>query len=198
MAASNGPMPAAGICFSWIRLFFPSGARREEKKNQYLGAQHDGHHFRIEVAVNHCHLVTFVRHCTFKPSFFSPSSSFHSFLPYPIVWIPLVTFYVAIWKLEGKRSSTRESLWNQLVDWFSIYFCLTTPSSSLISSSCLFRPPLCPSRNLFVVYLHSLMPDKDKLDVLCFCGQFSVPVCKWNPLGVLVDGCEKLESLSEW
>jgi len=24
------------------------------------------------VAVRHCHLVTFVRHCTFKPSFFSP------------------------------------------------------------------------------------------------------------------------------
>lgn len=171
--------------------------KRRKKKSILGSTAWQGHHFRIEVAVNHCHLVTFVRHCTFKPSFFSPSSPFHSFLPQPIVWIPPVTFYVAIWKLEGRRSSTRESLWNQLVDWFSSNFCLATSSPSLISSCCLFRPPLCPSRNLFVVYLHSPMPDKDKLDVLCSSAQFSVPVCKWNPLGVLVDGCEKLESLSE-
>lgn len=129
---SSGLMPVAGICFDWIRLFFfsPSGAPREEAKKSILGSTAwQEHHFRIEVAVRHCHLVTFVRHCTFKPSFFSPSSSFHSFLPLPIVWIPLVTFYVAIWKLEGKRSSARESLCNQLVvvvDRFAIYFCLAT------------------------------------------------------------------------
>lgn len=33
MAASNGPVPAAGICFNWIRFFFfPFCAPREEKK----------------------------------------------------------------------------------------------------------------------------------------------------------------------
>lgn len=42
MAASIGLLPAAGICFKWIRLFFFSfSAPREEKKNQYLGALHD-------------------------------------------------------------------------------------------------------------------------------------------------------------
>lgn len=159
-----------------------------------------GHHFRIEVAVSHCHLVTFVRHCTFKPSFFSPSSCLHSLLPEPIVWIPPVTFYVAIWKLEGKRSSARDSLWNQLVDWLGIYFCLARPPHPtlfLISSPCLPRPLLCSRRNLFVVYLHSLIPDKDKADVSPSSGQFSLPVCKWNPLGALVDGCEKLKNLVE-
>lgn len=42
MAASNGPMPAAGICFNWIRLFFfLLCSKRRKKKNQYLGARHD-------------------------------------------------------------------------------------------------------------------------------------------------------------
>lgn len=43
MAASNGPVPAAGICFNWIRLFFfrLCSKRGGEKKNQYLGARHD-------------------------------------------------------------------------------------------------------------------------------------------------------------
>lgn len=100
--------------------FFSPRSALQRRKKSILGQEH---HFRIEVAVRDCHLVTFVRHCTFKPSFFSPFPS----LPQPIVWIPLVTFYVAIWKLEGKRSSARASLWNQLVDRFSIYFCLTTP-----------------------------------------------------------------------
>lgn len=82
MAASNGTVPAARICFNWIRLFLPPPVLREKNKKSILGSTAwQGHHFRIEVAVRHCHLVTFVRHCTFKPSFFSPSSSFHSFLP---------------------------------------------------------------------------------------------------------------------
>lgn len=40
MAASNGPVPGAGICFNWIRLFF-SVLLEKGKKNQYLGARHD-------------------------------------------------------------------------------------------------------------------------------------------------------------
>lgn len=165
-----------GSVSTGLDFFFPSVLQEKGKKSILGSTAWQGHHFRIEVAVRHCHLVTFVRHCTFKPSFFSPSSSLHSFLPQPIVWIPPVTFYVAIWKLEGKRSSARESLWNQLVDWFSIYFCFATPPSSfLISSSCLPRPPLCSRRNLFVVYLHSLLPDKDKPDVSPSSGQFLCP-----------------------
>lgn len=41
MAASNGPVPAAGICFSWIRLFFFLWCSRRREKNQYSGARHD-------------------------------------------------------------------------------------------------------------------------------------------------------------
>lgn len=159
----------------------------------------EGDHSRIEVAVRHCHLVTFVRHCTFKPSFFSPSSSLHPFLPWPIVWIPLVAFYVQIGKLEAKRSSVRDSLWSHnggLVQHL-LLFSSPPPTSFLISSSCLPRPPLCSRRNLLVVHLHSLIPDKDKPDVSPSSGQFLCPFCKWNPLGVLVDGCEKLEICAE-
>lgn len=138
----------------------------------------EGDRSRIEVAVRHCHLVTFVRHCTFKPSFFSPSSSLHSFLPRPIVWIPLVAFYVQIGKLEGKRSSVRDSLWSHnggLVQHLLLFCSAPPPSSFLISSSCLPRPPLCSRRNFLVVYLHSLIPDKDKADVSPSSGQFLCP-----------------------
>lgn len=139
----------------------------------------EGDRSRIEVAVSHCHLVTFVRHCTFKPSFFSPSSSLQPFLLRPIVWIPLVAFYVQIGKLEGKRSSVRDSLWSHnggLVQHL-LLFCSPPlpPPSFLISSSCLPRPPLCSRRNLLVVYLHSLIPDKDKADVSPSSGQFLCP-----------------------
>jgi len=62
-----------GIGFNGIRLFFsPPSELREERKINTRERGVTGHHFRIEVAVSHCHLVTFVRHCTFKPSFFSP------------------------------------------------------------------------------------------------------------------------------
>lgn len=37
MAASNGPVPGAGICFNWIRLFFFC-APREGGKKSILGS----------------------------------------------------------------------------------------------------------------------------------------------------------------
>lgn len=187
-----------GSVSTGLNYFSLSLCSKGRKKNQYLGSTAwQEHHFRIEVAVRHCHLVTFVRHCTFKPSFFSPSSSFHSFLPRPIVWIPLVTFYVAIWKFEGKRSSARESLWNQLVDWCSIYFCLRPPSS--FSHFILLSPQT--SIVLLEEFICSVFAFSDTRQgqgwCLAFLWTVSLPVCKWNPLGTLVGGCEKLEILTE-
>lgn len=153
-------------------------------------------HSRIEVAVRHCHLVTFVRHCTFKPSFFSPSSSLHPFLPRPIVWIPLVAFYVQIGKLEGKRSSVRDSLWSH--------------NSGLVQHLLLFSSPLPPillSHFILLSPQTSIVVQKEftcseftffdtrqgQARCVAFLWTLSLPVCKWNPLGVLVIRCEKLE-----
>ena len=40
MAASNGPVPAAGICFNWIRLFFSVCAPREEGEKKINTWEH--------------------------------------------------------------------------------------------------------------------------------------------------------------
>lgn len=38
MAASNGPVPAAGSCFNWIRLFFFLLCSKRRKKKSILGS----------------------------------------------------------------------------------------------------------------------------------------------------------------
>ena len=146
--------------------------------------------------------MTFVRHCTFKPSFFSPSSSFLPFLPRPIVWIPLVTFYVAIWKLEGKRSSARESLWNQLADWFRhllLFGNPPPPSQSPLSHFILLSPKTSSVFQEEFICSVFAFPDTRQGRAWCLAFRWTVflPVCKWKPRGALVDGCEKLELLSE-
>lgn len=158
----------------------------------------EGDRSRIEVAVRHCHLVTFVRHCTFKPSFFSPSSSLYPFPPRPIVWIPLVAFYVQIGKLEAKRSSVRDPLWSH--------------NGGLVQHLLLFcSSPILLSHFIVLSLQTSIVFQKEFtcsvfafLDsrqgqgwCVAFLGTVSLPVCKWNPLGVLVDGCEKLEICAE-
>lgn len=83
MAAWFGPSAISDLfqLDTFFSLPLCSRRKREGAKKSILGSTPwHGHHFRIEMAVSHCHLVTFVRHCTFKPSFFSPSSSLHSLL----------------------------------------------------------------------------------------------------------------------
>lgn len=163
----------------------------------------EGDHSRIEVAVRLCHLVTFVRHCTFKPSFFSPSSSPHPFLPRPIVWIPLVAFYVQIGKLEGKRSSVRDSLWSHnggLVQHL-LLFCSPPPTLPILLSHFMVLSPQTSIvfQKEFTCSVFAFFDTRQGQGwCVAFLGTVSLPVCKWNPLGVLVDGCEKLEICAEW
>lgn len=193
MVSSQALVPAAGL------IWFPSvSQKKKEKINTWERGMTEGDHSRIEVAVRHCHLVTFVRHCTFKPSFFSPSSSLHPFLPRPIVWIPLVAFYVQIGKLEGKRSSVRDSLWSHnggLVQHLLLFsspptllshFILLSPQTTIV-----FQKEFTCSEFAF------FDTRQGQARCVAFLGTVSLPVCKWNPLGVLVDGCEKLEICAE-
>lgn len=199
MATSNGLMPAAGICFSGIRFFFFFPLVLEERKNQYLGAQHDrgiiselkGLSFiviwRLLFAI-----VLLSPHFSLSLLFLSLVSSPAHCLNSPgdILCCNLKTRGQEI---KCKRISLKPI--GGLLRHLLLFSCPHPPF--LISFSCLPRSPTCSWRNLFVVHLHSLIPDKDKPDVSPSVGQFFLPVCKRNPLGALVDGCEKLEILAE-
>lgn len=158
----------------------------------------EGDRSRIQGAVRHCHLVTFARHCIFKPSFFSPSSSLHPFLPRPIVWIPLVAFYVQIGKLEGKRSNVRDSRWshNSGLVQHRLLFC-STPI--LLSHFMVLSPQTSiVFQEEFTCSVFAFFDTRQGQGwCVAFLRTFSLPVCKWNPLGVLVDGCEKWEICAE-
>lgn len=102
--------------------------------------------------------------------------------------------------LQFENSRAGDQVWGILFEtnWrtgLPSTFVQRPPSSFLISSPCLGRPPLCCGGNLFVVHLHRLIPRQGRrADVSPSAGQFSLPAGKWNPLGVLVGGCEKLRN----
>lgn len=92
MVGSLGSGTTSSSSSSKEPFFFLSVSQKKKGEKKKINTREhsmtEGDRSRIEVAVRHCHLVTFVRHCTFKPSFFSlppPTPSLHPFLPGPIV-----------------------------------------------------------------------------------------------------------------
>lgn len=98
--------------------------------------------------------------------------------------------------IEAKRSSARESLWNQLADWFGMYFCLATPI--LLSHFILLS--LKTSIVFQEEFICSVFAFFDTRQGQAWClavlWTVSLPVCKWNPLGVLVDVMWEIEDSS--
>lgn len=122
-------------------------------------------------------MVTFVRHCTFKPSFFSPSSlPLHSILPPAHCLNSPGDILCCNLKTRGQEIKCKRISLKPIGALLQHLLLFSDPILLfLISSPCLPRPPLCSGRNVFVVYLHPLIADKDKPDASPSRGQSLCP-----------------------
>lgn len=153
-------------------FFFPS-VLQGKKKNQYLVARHDrGIISELKWLSGIVIWWLLFAIVLLSPHFSPPPLPFTRFFPSPLSEFPWWHFM-----LQFENSRARDQVQENLFEtnWWtgSPSTFVSQPPSFLISSSCLPRPPLCSRRNLFVVYLHSLIPDKDEPDACLPLDSFS-------------------------
>lgn len=88
-----------------------------------------------------------------------------------------------------------------MVGWFNIYFCFVVrPPPPIVFSHFIVLSPQTSIvfQKEFSCSVFAFFDTRQGQGwCVAFLGTVSLPVCKWNPLGVLVDGCEKLEICAE-